>query len=730
MKLIASNQLTLTNVIDGNDGVGHLKTWNFYKLSNSTTSPQTVPIGSSTNLSHLGPNNAWTPYKELNGGANGWNLIDFDKISKSNIIPDKPFTWYLEASFDGVSNFSGSTDFNIRFENWYVNSAGSNVYNLLGIKDFQANKFSATNDTSVHNYFSQSVSWTVPKSVYDAIPEGGFLNLRIRIDRFTKLSYHAKNSYVTYGTVPSDPAQRGLGNYSTYGWKSTPETVTQTLPYLWFYQIQFYDNGKEVEIPPAIIGTQGLQGLQGPKGDQGIQGPKGVDGKTQYTHIAYADNETGAGFSQTDQTKAYIGMYVDFTATDSTDQTKYRWTKWKGSDGAQGIPGPKGADGKTTYIHFAYASSADGKTGFSLTDGNQQYQGYYSDYTEADSTDFTKYKWVDRLANVKVGNKNLILKSNDFANPHKQSGANTTVTSTDDYFVVKSTGYTDNGYGGMSWNMSIPEVKAGEEFSVLMPVYIDSSVGLDSDFYFNLKRHNPSTIVYSYIIPTAKKDEWFNVAITFKTTKDVAFDTYPFYVYLVKNGLVRIKPPMLVRGNVIPTDWTQAPEDIKDSIDNKADQTLTQDQLNALEAKRLQMEVELKAKATLEQVSELETFINNLKQEDTDGRQKIIDITKTIEERVKDIEPIMEYSQKLQFMDTYITQGNGGMVIGANDSSTKVVVTPDRISFQSGGSEVAYISQSMLHIDNGVFTMSLQLGHYITRAHPKNEYVNATYFVK
>lgn len=192
--------------------------------------------------------------------------------------------------------------------------------------------------------------------------------------------------------------------------------------------------------------------------------------------------------------------------------------------------------------------------------------------------------------------------------------------------------------------------------------------------------------------------------------------------YIIKN----IK---LEKGNV-PTDWTPAPEDTQEQIDSKADSALTQEQLNALEAKRLQMEVELKAKATLEQVSELETFINNLKKEDLDGRQKIIEITKAIEERVKDIEPIMEYSQKLQFIDTYITQGNGGMIIGKNDSTTKVVVTPDRISFQSGGSEVAYISQRMLHIDNGVFTMSLQLGHYITRAHPKNEYVNATYFVK
>lgn len=484
-----------------------------------------------------------------------------------------------------------------------------------------------------------------------------------------------------------------------------------------------------VKGPQGPQGEQGPQGPQGPKGDQGIQGPKGADGKTQYTHIAYADNATGSGFSQTDQTKAYIGMYVDFNAADSNDPTKYRWTKWKGSDGAQGIPGKPGADGKTPYIHFAYADDNKG-TNFSLTDKNQQFQGYYSDYTQADSTDYTKYKWVDRLANVKVGNKNLILKSNDFANPHKQNGANTTVTSTDDYFVIKSTGYTANAWGGMSWNMSISEVKAGEEFSILMPVYIDSSIVLDSGWSFNIKKHSTNLTAYNYSIPVTKKDEWFNVAITFKVSKDVVFDTYPFYVYLVKNGLVRIKPPMLVRGNVIPTDWTQALEDIKNSIDSKADSALTQEQLNALEAKRLQMETEMKALATLQQVSELETFINNLKQEDTDGRQKIIETTKAIEDRVKDIVPIMKYSQKLQFMDTYITQGNGGMVIGANDSSTKVVVTPDRISFQSGGSEVAYISQSMLHIDNGVFTMSLQLGHYITRAHPKNEYVNATYFVK
>ena len=160
-----------------------------------------------------------------------------------------------------------------------------------------------------------------------------------------------------------------------------------------------------------------------------------------------------------------------------------------------------------------------------------------------------------------VSTRNLILKSNDFANPHKATGDNTTVTSTNGYFVIRSTGYTANVYGGMSWNMSISEVKAGEEFSILMPVYIDSSVPMDNGWSFNLKNHSSNLVAYDYSIPTNKKDEWFNVAITFKAYKDVVFNSYPFYVYIVKNGLVRIKPPMLVRGSLIPSDYQSSPED-------------------------------------------------------------------------------------------------------------------------------------------------------------------------
>lgn len=146
-------------------------------------------------------------------------------------------------------------------------------------------------------------------------------------------------------------------------------------------------------------GERGLQGLQGEKGDQGIPGPAGedgADGKTSYTHIAYSNSADGqTDFSVLDSNRDYIGMYVDFTATDSADPADYAWSKIKGADGAQGTPGKAGADGKTPYLHIAYANSADGSTGFSTTDSESKlYIGQYTDYTAADSTDPDDYAWT------------------------------------------------------------------------------------------------------------------------------------------------------------------------------------------------------------------------------------------------------------------------------------------------------------------------------------------------
>lgn len=63
-------------------------------------------------------------------------------------------------------------------------------------------------------------------------------------------------------------------------------------------------------------------------------------------------------------------------------------------NGEIGTPGPAGENGKTSYVHIAYSNSEDGSLDFSTSDSsNRAYIGMYTDFTELDSTDHTKYTW-------------------------------------------------------------------------------------------------------------------------------------------------------------------------------------------------------------------------------------------------------------------------------------------------------------------------------------------------
>lgn len=163
---------------------------------------------------------------------------------------------------------------------------------------------------------------------------------------------------------------------------------------------------KRFNVNKQKSGQPGIQGIQGEKGEQGIPGPPGengvpgppgedgTDGKTSYTHIAYSNSADGAkDFSVSDSNREYVGMYVDFEVMDSTDPKKYAWSKIKGADGSDGIPGKPGVNGKTPYLHIAYANSADGTKDFSVSDSNREYIGQYTDFTQSDSTNPTKYSW-------------------------------------------------------------------------------------------------------------------------------------------------------------------------------------------------------------------------------------------------------------------------------------------------------------------------------------------------
>lgn len=152
--------------------------------------------------------------------------------------------------------------------------------------------------------------------------------------------------------------------------------------------------------PQGEQGPQGIKGDTGPQGPQGVKGTDGKNGTSSYFHIAYANSADGkTSFSVSDPSnRAYIGTYVDTNSTDSTDPTKYAWQLVKGAQGPkgdQGIKGTDGTNGKTSYLHIAYANSADGKTGFDVSNSSGKlYIGQYTDFTQDDSTNPASYSWT------------------------------------------------------------------------------------------------------------------------------------------------------------------------------------------------------------------------------------------------------------------------------------------------------------------------------------------------
>lgn len=537
-----------------------------------------------------------------------------------------------------------------------------------------------------------------------------------------------KTTTITYASSTSGTTK------PTSGWTSTIPSVPAG-QYLWTKTVWTYtDNTNETGYSVAKMGEkgekgdkgetgergpQGIQGLQGPKGDQGIQGPKGADGKTQYTHIAYADNATGGGFSQTDQNKAYIGMYVDFTATDSTDPTKYRWTKWKGSDGAQGIPGKPGADGKTPYIHFAYADDDKGSN-FSLTDKNQQYQGYYSDYTQADSTDYRKYKWVDRLANVQVGGQNLLTGTRDWSSNIKRWANNNGVWNDEpeEYknLKVKS---TTGGWNG--WHQNV-FVKAGEYYTLSYYAKADANINIKNSLMWDkspIFQGPVASFVGSNNISDNITTEWKRYSRTVKITGDGSLQWRIEYDdKALPSGKWYIAGMKLERGN-IATDWSPAPEDTQEQIDSKADQTLTQDQLNALAEKSNLIKAEMEAKATIDTVNQwITAYQNYVKANDAD-KAKSEQALKDASERILRIRYEVDNLKVVwDAIDTYMSFQNEGLVIGKKDGSAYAKFSDDRISLFSGSSEVMYISQGTLNIANGIFTKTIQIGRFRFETHP------------
>lgn len=470
-------------------------------------------------------------------------------------------------------------------------------------------------------------------------------------------------------------------------------------------------------------GLQGLQGLQGAKGDQGIPGVRGADGRTQYTHIAYADSISGSGFSQTNADKPYIGVYVDFNSTDSVNPADYRWNKWQGpkgengKDGPQGIPGKPGIDGRTPYFHRAWANSADGRDGFSTSDStNKRYLGTLTDFNEADSQDPAQYKWTALFENVSGGNRNYFKNSrNQQINTGNREVYDMRTFIVDDFW--KNPDRLKPNYVRIAFEISLSPALAKDT---------------QANVHFSASPWYKNQIVLKGGVTTPQKFEFVidlsNASETYKTNNIfIRFGTgYGFPT----NQTVTLENAMLTIGTNFH-DYVKAIEDIETDINSKADQGLTQEQLNALNEKAGIIQAELEAKASADTLDNwIKAYKDFVKSNETARLQAEKDLI-AASQRVSNIaKDLGELSDRWNFIDTYMSSSNEGLVIGKNDGSSSMMFNPNgRISMFSSGVEVMYISQGVIHIENGIFSKTIQIGRFREEQYHLNPDMNVIRYV-
>ncbi len=433
----------------------------------------------------------------------------------------------------------------------------------------------------------------------------------------------------------------------------------------------------------------------------GEKGNTGANGQTSHVHFAFADNATGGGFSLTTP-KAYMGWYADFNEAASTDPTKYRWGKWKGD---QGLPGKPGADGRTPYLHTAYANSADGRTDFSTSNtDNKRYLGTYTDYTQADSTDPSKYKWVDMVGTVKGGSRNYF----------KNSLTRTFYTTDDQTFDYRT--YIVDAFWENKDRFKKDFVKIS--FDITFPV------ALEKDYAANI--HFSATPWYSNRVTFkagTTSRQHFEFGINLSGASEDYYTNNVFIRFGTDYGFpsgfkIILENMMLSIGSYYP-DYIQAIEDAQEQIDSKADQVLTQEQLNALAEKNNLIKAEMEAKASIDTVDKwITAYENYVKANDAD-KAKSEQALKEASERILGMRyEVNDLKFAWDAIDRFMSFQNEGLIIGKKDGSAYAKFSDDRISLFSGSSEVMYISQGTLNIANGIFTKTIQIGRFRFETHP------------
>lgn len=156
--------------------------------------------------------------------------------------------------------------------------------------------------------------------------------------------------------------------------------------------------------------------------------------------------------------------------------------------------------------------------------------------------------------NLVVSDNNLIVNSQTMdKNTVTGEKPGVMITPQNGTFTIYARGLTSFNWGGFTLPLYVPKILKGEVYTLGFKYKIMQK--LDHEFCVTIKNHSQNKSVLQKIIAnpeTPISTEWQEFQGTFQMAEDLEFDQVgnnPVFFYLVKNGYVQIKEPMLVRGS-------------------------------------------------------------------------------------------------------------------------------------------------------------------------------------
>ena len=390
-----------------------------------------------------------------------------------------------------------------------------------------------------------------------------------------------------------------------------------------------------------------------------IRNPKQEPGETATPYMPSASEATTADYP------SFIGHYTDYTQVDSPNPRDYTWSLIRGNDGKDGANG-----GENLIVNSAFPEGIDG-WGFwdESTPNNNLHiatHGFYYNGT----------KPLFRLNN----NTNGVVPASTKRFPVKQNT---------DYSFNIQTFATGNIKG--------------------LTIYFLGRKANETDKMFTKVIHLKTYTGSPSVTQTVKWHLTFNSG-----------DCDEGFIRIDNNGTTDGNTSMLFFAELDCYEgtgdraWQASSKDLEEELDTKADDVLTQAQLNRLNETNSIIKAELDAKASLDKLNQwveaYQDFVNSNNANRAQAEKNLADASARVTKLENDLD---DMSERWNFIDSYMSASSEGLVVGKKDNSSSIMFNPNgRISMFSAGHEVMYISQGVIHIENGIFSKTIQIGRY------------------